>query len=42
MEQPTWSWICFDFCVRCTPNFNENIYVIILEQEQMIQLIKLS
>ena len=21
MEQPTWRWICFDFCVRFTPYF---------------------
>ena len=31
MEQPTWHWICFDFCVRFTPYFEQNINVTILE-----------
>ena len=31
MEQLSWPWICFDFCLKFTPYFGQNIYVIILE-----------
>ena len=27
MEQPTWRWICFEFCVRFTAYFDQNISV---------------
>ena len=31
IEQSTWRWICFEFCVRFTPYFEQNINVTILE-----------
>ena len=31
MEQPTWRWICFEFCVQFTAYFDQNISVTILE-----------
>ena len=27
MEQPTWRWICFDFCVRFTTYFDQIINI---------------
>ena len=31
MEQLTWHWICFDFCVRFIPYFEQNINETILD-----------